>query len=372
MMTITSVRTLDGKTIDLQVHSSKEQKIEAKGRLLLIPGLIDSHISLGNPKAKNWIFNIQSAVRGGITTLLDIPSDDSPGESKEELEKKKEAVDKKLSDLNMPLQYFPYVKSNSDYIEELGSLKGLTKGSLLVFTPEEYALEESLWERIFQIAAWEDIPIVINSHHENSWQNIRFKNSKETLLEKAIYYAERQNTRLYVLNVATQEELKLIQEGRSRSLLIYAETTAAHLFPEQPPQADFLWEALNSGAIETIGSGYHVGIKEDDRIFWQGSHFDFLNPIFLLPLLFTASEQGKIKLEQIVRLTSLNLYDIFKLEKKDENFVLIDLEKEQVIQRFDQMQSHELKLKGWPAYTVLKGNLMDILTFSSKESKESE
>jgi dihydroorotase len=357
MITIKNVKTLDGQTTDLHIASSSEHNIEAKGELLLFPGLIDPHISLGSPTRENWTFGVESVIRGGIATVLDIPSEDSLSESTQELKQKKHLVDKQLTDLKMPFYYFPYVKSNSDYMEELGAQKLLTKGSLLLFTPDDHVLDDRVWDRIFQIAAWEDLPIIINSRNENAWQHARFKAPHETLLERAIHYAERQNTRLYVLNIATQDELNLIQEARSRSLLIYAETTPQHLFPQQASQADFLWEALNNGTIETIGSGYHVEAQEQERLLWQGANFDFLNPIFLLPLLLTAYHERKITLENIVRLTKVNVYDIFKLEKKDDNFILVDMEKEQAVQRIHKNQSNAMTLKGWPEYIILKGNV---------------
>lgn len=357
MITIKNAKTLDGQITDLSLTSSVDQTIEAKGGLLVFPGLIDPHISLGSPTRKNWTFGVESAARGGMITLLDIPSEDSPSDSKKELEEKAQIVDKQLVNLKIPLHYFPYVKGNSEYFEELGAQKKFTIASLLIFTPEERALDGKIWDRIFQIAAWEDLPIVINSRNENAWKQTRFLTPDETLLEKAIYYAERQNTRLYVLNVATQHEIDLIQDARSRSLLIYAETTPQHLFPWEASRADFLWEALNKGLIETIGSGYHIEEQEQERLLWQGANFDFLNPIFLLPLLLTAYHDGKISIENIVRLTRVNLYDIFNLKKKDESFVLVDLEKEQMLQRINKGQTVEMKLRGWPEYTILDGHV---------------
>ncbi len=109
-------------------------------------------------------------------------------------------------------------------------------GNILLFNPDD-SLDDDLWDRIFQISAWEDLPIIINSQSENTWQQVGFKAAGEVFLEKAIYYAERQNTRLYVLNVSTQEEIRLIQNARAKSLLIYAETTLAHL-----SRKDFLWK----------------------------------------------------------------------------------------------------------------------------------
>lgn len=353
MITIKNVRTLDGQTTHIQISSPIDYTLEAKSRLLMLPGVIDSHISLGSPNRENWVFAIESAVRGGVTTLVDIPSQDLPSGSKQELLEKKRLVNKRLSDLNLPLHYFMYSKGNSEYVEEMGLEKSLILGSLILLTPDHPLLDDKAWNRIFQMAAWQDLPVVINAKGENAWQEAGFKQSDETLLDKAIYYAERQNTRLYVLNVATKDELDLIQQARSKSLLVYAETTPQHLFPHNGSKADFLWDALDNGVIETIGSGYHVDAEGEERLLGRGGNFSFSNPLFLLPLLLTAYSEGKIRLENLVRATRANLYDIFNLESKDEDVVLVDLEEETVVQRVHKNSFIDMKLKGWPVYTIV-------------------
>lgn len=357
MITIHNVKTLDGQTGTVQLSSPQESVLNGENRLLLMPGLMDSHISCGPPDQEQWKFIIESAVRGGVTTLLDVPSSDLVCEIKKDVEKKREMIDKRLSELNIPLRYFLYGNSHEDCIEEIGSEKNLIMGSLLLLTSEQSKLDDSSWDRIFQLAAWEDLPVVINSRNENLWKEAKFKNRGETLLEKAIYFAEKQNTRLYVLNVSTQNDMNLINKARAKSLLIYAETTPQHLFPAEPAQADFLWEEINKGRIEAVGSGYYPDEKREERIVFQGKNFDLLNPLFLLPQLLTAYHDGKISLEKIVQLTRVNLYDIFKLERKDQDVVLIDLEKEQVIQKVSQEHSVEIKLKGWPVCTIVKGQI---------------
>lgn len=356
MITIKNVKTVDGQTTTLKISSHKDQVLEADG-LLLLPGLIDTHISCGSPKQGNWLFAIESAVRGGVTTIVDIPSQDLACETKKELELKKELVEKRLLDLRIPLRYAMYGKGNSKHLDDIGLEKKLILGSILLLTPEDAALEDRVWERIFQLAAWEDFPIVINSRNENAWGELALKPAKDTVLGKALRFAEKQNTRLYVLNVATQQEIDLIGDARRRSLLVYAETTLQHLFPRDGTKVKFLWDALNQGIIETIGSGYRADVMNNDRMSIQGVEFDFSNPQFLLPMLLTAHLEGKITLENIVRSTRINVYDVIKIERKDQDVVLVDLEKEQVLQRHFDGSVREKRLKGWPVYTIIKGEI---------------
>lgn len=216
MITLKNVKTLDSQTTDIVLSSPNTHVLDCEKKLTLIPGLIDSHVCCGSPHQDNWRFILESAVKGGITTLVDIPSDDFPCEKKKDVEQKRESIDKHLGDLKIPVSCHFYGKGNAKNIDEIGLEKSLILGSIIIFTPDHHLLDKRNWNRIFQLAAWEDFPIVINSRNENSWKDPKFLAPGESLLEKALYYAEKQNTRLYVLNVSTQNEIDLIQETRRK------------------------------------------------------------------------------------------------------------------------------------------------------------
>lgn len=281
MITIKNVHTLDGLKKVIEIPSRRDQTLDARG-LFLFPGIIDSHIGCGTPEQKQWQFAIESAIRGGVTTLIDIPYEARPSATKNDLEIKKEQVENRLLELGIPLRFFLYGKGNSSHVEDMGLEKQLILGSLIILSSEEEELDDETWNRIFQLAAWEDFPVIINSRNENSWRT-QENRSHGTLLDKAIHYAEKQNTRLYVLNVSTQQELDQIEDARRKSLLVYAETTAQHLLPFSGSNVDFLWEAVIHGVVEILGSGYFVDQKNGQSIRFQGREYDFLNPMFFFP-----------------------------------------------------------------------------------------
>src|SRR5262249_53559366 len=148
-----------------------------------------------------------------VTAVIDIPSQDSPSESEQDLMQKRSLVNQHLADLGIPLHYYIYSKSNPEYVEEMGREMELIVGSFILFTSDHDLLNERAWEKIFQMASWEDLPLVINSKNERAWEETRLKKTNENLLEKAIYYAEKYTTRLYVLNIATKQELDLIEQA---------------------------------------------------------------------------------------------------------------------------------------------------------------
>jgi dihydroorotase len=358
MITIKNVKTLDNQIKDYTIPSLHDHTIEAGGKLLLLPGLVDPHISFGsiNGENRNWDLAISSAIRGGLTTVIEIPNQHIPCNNQENLEKKRQLIDKRLSHLQIPLHYFLYANADLEEVEGIGLSKKLMKGIVIQLDPNKKEELNDQWDRVFQMAAWENLPIIVNSCNENTREEFKIWGHHETLLEKAIYYAERQNTRLYILNVATQKEIDLIQEARRRSLLIYAETTPQHLFQQDISKSDCLWKALSEGVIETLGSGYNADHPGKERALFRGGNFSFLDPIFFLPLLLTARQEGKISIEQIVRLTKFNIHNICEIPETHD-VVLVDLEKEEIVQKIEEKHTINMTLIGWPIYTIVQGNV---------------
>jgi len=213
------------------------------------------------------------------------------------LEERNHKIAKNLLDLEIPLNYFNYVsysRRNLEKIDQLGKEKQLIKGVVIHLDDEKRETLDDYWEDLFQLAAHEDIPIVINSNNENSKSPLV---KDKTLLEKAISYVEKFSNRLYVLNVATKKEIDLIQEARKKALLVYAETTPYHLFHGDSSKESHLWEALNNNVIEAIGSGHSFNQQDQDRVLYSGGNFSLSDPIFFLPFLLTAVNEKKITIE---------------------------------------------------------------------------
>ena len=352
MIKIKNIKTLAGEVVDYHIPSDQNHEIEADKKLLLFPGIIDPHICLGSPDSESWILAVQSAVKGGMTTCIETPSAILPHNTKQDLEEKNHRITKGLRELQIPLNLFSYLlysNENFNEIDQLGVEKKLIKGLVIHCEQNKKEVLDVNWENLFQIAAQQDVPIVINSYNENAEHGPATKDFEESLLEKALFYMEKWGNRLYVLNVATQKEIDLIQEARQKSLLVYAETTPQHLFPEDSSKAHHLWEAINQDVIETVGSGYHFNkpVKEN---------FIFSNPLFFLPSLLTAVHEKKISIEKLVHLTSVNIMNILEL-KKNQDFILVDLEKEQTVQKINSGRSEGFKLRGWPIHTIVQGHL---------------
>ena len=109
MITIKNVRTLSGEVTTYEIPSSSDYTIEAEEKLWLFPGVIDPHICFGPMGNQNWNLAIESAIRGGITTAIEIPSEVLSHNTKNNLMRRNRSIAKGLLDLEIPFNLFNYV-----------------------------------------------------------------------------------------------------------------------------------------------------------------------------------------------------------------------------------------------------------------------
>jgi dihydroorotase len=355
MINIKNTRTLDGKITDVIIPSKDQQTLDAKGELLLFPGLIDPHIWFGNPVQNlAWSTAINSSLNGGFTTAIELPSPDNPRTSLEQLNSHSRLSSKFFTDLHNPLRYFQYATGSQLETNDFGQIRKSVKGVIIsVHSHEE--LDES-WNEFFQHAAWEDLLVVINTKGENL-SGPHSNAQAKSLLEKAIEHAERNSTRLCVFNVTTTQELNLIAKARDRELLVYAETTPKQLFDNSgSPSADHLWQAIEDRLIDMIGSGYNA-VWSTEKPLIEEEYFSPWNPQYILPLLLQAHAKGKISLERIVQTACSNPEAIFEFNR-ELDFVLVDPEKEQNIEIIENGSLQRLKLRGTVVHTIVQGHIL--------------
>lgn len=358
MITIKDVKTLAGEVVTHTIPSEEWIEIEAEGKLLLLPGVIDPNICLGPIGTNQWNSAIHSLIRGGVTTIIDIPHEFN-AHTKKNLEEKSLRAKQYLNEIKIPLNFDHYLLYSDLQREKLDIFtlkKSLIKGVVINLDQHESDMSERGWENLFRLAAQEDIPIVLNSSNGDLEKKSEKLSIKLSLIEKAIKFTEDWSNRLYVLNVSNQREIDLIQEGRERSLLIFAETNAQHLFSDNHSDTSALWEALNHNVIETIGSGFDVNHVSNDKIIFKGKDYQLCDPLFLLPMLLTAIEENKLIIDQLIQLTSFNVEEILELNKV-QNFILVDLEKRETIRKIRRDQIVDHTLIGWPVYSIVNGRI---------------
>ncbi len=407
MLRITGALSPSGSPQEIILKTPMDADLNAEG-LFAFPGLIDPHVHFRTPgmeHKEDWQTAAAAAIRGGYTTVFDMPNTIPPTITAETLNEKKALIDKQLRAARIPLHYALFFGADKNHLQEIYRVHneiigikvfmGCSTGNLVIDD------DESL-EKVFAIAA--ELNLIVAVHAEDEalirQRKLEYQYSKQycdhshirnievatRALEKAIALTRKYGTRLYVLHASSANEMTLIRAAKAAGLPVYAETTPHHLFLDDrayadlqgkavvnPPlrnqqQHDALWQAIQDGTIDTIGSD-HAPHLENEKAASYGSCPSGMPGIeTTLPLLLTAHHQGLISLERILQLTCLRPREIFGL-MPNEDWVLVDLAQTKIV------HNRALKTKcqwsafagraltGWPKYTILQGQIFD---FSSE------
>ncbi|MEM0367672.1 MAG: amidohydrolase family protein [Candidatus Nitrosocaldus sp.] len=227
-----------------------------------------------------------------------------------------------------------------------------------------------------------------------AWSDARPAESEYKAIAFVTDIARRYGAELYIVHLGSSLAIDAVRNARrgsnnsSSSSRVYAETCPHYLthtyefdirgkvVPPLRSKDDVarIWDAIINSIIDCIGSD-HVANRLDMKL---GSGdvstalAGFPGIATILPVMLSEGvNKGRITLERLVELTSLNAARIFGLEGKgsiavgsDADIVLVDLDKEQRV-RPEMLCSYSdytiydgMVLKGWPVCTILRGRVI--------------
>lgn len=294
--------------------------------MITLPGLIDTHVHLREPGAtqkEDFETGTKAAIAGGYTLVLDMPNNPEPTVTAGALDKKIQlAAGRIYSDLGFHFgatldstQYFKQVK---DKAFGLKVYMNHTTGTLLQEDPQILQTIFSEWPK--------DKLLMVHAEGET--------------LKKAIKLARDNGNKLHVCHVGLAEEAELIKEAKVQGLPITCEVTSHHLFLKEddvkrlgpfgmmrPPlttekNQDALWKAIEDGTIDTIASDHAPHTKEEKNSENPPNGVPGLETI--LPLLLTAVSEGKLTIEDIIRLCHKNPAKILNIPTDENTYVEVD------------------------------------------------
>lgn len=404
MLHITNAISLDGQPVELTIPSEQEEELNANG-LTIFPGLIDPHVHFRTPGMEykeDWYTAARAAIRGGYTTVFDMPNTMPPTVTATWLREKKALIEKQLAEVNIPLHYELYFGADKDHLQEIYHVQrevvgikvfmGCSTGNLVIDD------DESL-HQVFKIAAELNLLVAVHAEDEAMirQRKVEFSHSKEyrdhslirnalvaaAAATKAVQLAKKYGVRLYILHVSTADELAIIKEAKREGLPVYAETTPHHLFLHEgaydhlqgkavvnPPlrhesHHKALWDAIHEGTIDTIGSDHAPHLEGEKATVYGECPSGMPGIETTLPLLLTAFHAKMISLHRIVELTCTRVREIFNLTP-NQDYVLVDLQQTKVVNHAElrtkcQWSAFEgRQLTGWPRYTIIAGRLFDL------------
>ena len=332
--------------------------------LTVLPGCIDTQVHFrepGSTDAEDLNSGSRAAIVGGITSVFEMPNTNPPTSSKKEFSNKL-----KLAKDRMYCNYAFYFGATPENYKELSELKdlegccgiklfaGSSTGNLLVNKEEDI-------EKVFQNSSK-----IVSVHSEDEEiLNMRKKLIKKgdvkthpiwrnevsaiASTRKIVKIAERFKKRAHILHVTTRDEVDFLSQHKGN---ISFEITPQHLTlssPEcyeklgtyaqmNPPirekiHQDRLWYAVKNDFVDIIGSDHAPHLKANKEKTYPDTPSGMPGVQTLLPVMLNHVNEGKLKLEQLVKLLCENPANIFGIKNKgfikegfDADFTIIDLE----------------------------------------------
>lgn len=371
----------DGTIVE-HFSGQADEVIEAEGRLLL-PGLIDSHVHFREPgltHKEDWESGSRAAALRGVTTVLEMPNTMPPTTTLVALEGKR-----KLAQAKSCVHFGLFFGVTSENIEEMRRAKGIvgfkmytgaSTGNLLVDQP-------AVWEAAFQVARERNLPIVVHAESQALIeQGIRDCSVALEATQKMIVLQEKIGNKLHIAHLSCKQEVDFVRAHKNPNLS--CEVTPHHLFftekdrkdgflkvyPPLRSEADreALWQGIQGGTVDVIATDHAPHTLEEKAQGFEKAPAGVPGVDFLLPLLLNWVHEGRLSLEQLVRLTAENPARIFSFSQKgfikagfDADLVLVDkdavhtIEKQDILSKCAWSPYQGLSLHGWPLRTWISG-----------------
>ena len=384
-----------------KIKLSSSKVFDATDKIIL-PGIIDTQVHFrepGSTDSEDLESGSRAAVLGGVTSLFEMPNTNPPTSNLIEFEKKLQ-----LANDRMHSNYAFYFGATPDNIDQLSKLKNLkgccgvklfagsSTGKLLVDKETDIEKVISNSDRVVSIHS-EDEEILnlrkkfikkgdVHSHPE--WRNSECAISST---RRVVKIAERYNKQIHVLHVTSKEEVDFLAMHKKN---VTFETTPQHLSmyaPDcydklgtyaqmNPPlrtkdHYDRLWIAIKNNIVDVLGSDHAPHSKENKDKEYPDTPSGMPGVQTIFPVMLGHINDGKLTLEQLIKLMCENPCRIFGIKNKgyikegyDADLTIADMNKEVVIK--DEMIAskcgwtpfNNYKVKGFPVGTIVNGVLV--------------
>jgi dihydroorotase len=334
--------------------------IDCSDRIVL-PGIIDPHVHMRDPgmiQKEDLFTGSQAAAAGGITTFIDMPNNKPPTLNNKELARKR-----RLANWKSVVNYGFHFGSSVDNIKEIKKAKNVASTKIFMnwSTGNMKIDDEEKLKEIFKKSR------IVSVHAEG----------KE--LKKAVRLAKKR--KLYLCHVSSLEEIEFLKKNKKKN--VFVEVTPHHLYLTAKKSNFFkvkpclktkkdnsaLWDAINSGLVDTIGSDHapHT-IKEKKS---KDAPSGMPGEETLLVLMLDAVNNKKISLQKLVELCSENPAKIFGIKKKGKikkgyygDLTIVDMnlkkkvDSKKLYTKCKWSPFEGKLLKGWPVMTIVNGNIV--------------
>ncbi|WP_144509338.1 dihydroorotase [Bacillus sp. FJAT-22090] len=401
----TSIIIKEGKIsqIGKNVTVENAEVIDGKG-MLLSPGFIDVHVHLREPggEHKETIeTGTQSAAKGGYTTICAMPNTRPVPDTVENFSHVLDLIEKKalvrvLPYASITIRQAGKERTNIEALKNLGAF-ALTDDGVGVQAASTMleAMEEAAEYNIPVVAHCEDNTLIYGGvmHKGKRNEELGLKGipsvSESIHIARDILLAEAAGAHYHVCHVSTKESVRVIRDAKKAGIHVTAEVSPHHLLlcEDDIPSNDPMWkmnpplrakedmlalrEGLLDGTLDFIATDHAPHTDEEKANGFEKAPFGIVGLETAFPLLYTHFvKKGKWTLKQLLDYLTVKPSDVFgfefgKLEVgSPADFVLIDLEKEQAIDKEKFLSKSKNTpfngwvCTGWPQVTIYNGEIV--------------
>jgi dihydroorotase len=376
-----------------------DESLDARGQLLL-PGVIDPQVHFREP-GKEYKEDIGSgsraAVRGGVTSFLEMPNTDPSTTTQAALDDKlRRAAQKSVAN------YGFFIGATADNLDALNSatpacgikiFMGTSTGNLRVDRPEDLERIFAHGTRLIAVHAEDETRLRARKARYAgrtdyaAHSEIRDAESALKATELVLALSKKYRRRLHILHLSTQEEANLLRHDKPA--WVTAEVIPNHLFlnngdyatqgarvlmnpPIRTKQDNaVLWQALKDGVIDFVATDHAPHTLEEKRRPYPDSPAGMPGVETSLPLMLTEMAAGRCTLADIQKWMCWGPAAAYGIPNKgkllegwDADLVLVDLETVTTVRDEDMFTKVRWSpfagraLTGWPVYTVVNGRVV--------------
>ena len=393
--------------LDSNISAPARETIDAAGKLLL-PGVIDPQVHFRDPGSEykeDLGTGSRAAVRGGVTSFLEMPNTAPPTTTQA-------ALDEKLARAahNSVANYGFFIGATPDNLEALNSVHpvcgikifmGSSTGTLLVNRAED--LERIFANGVRLIAVHAEDEARINARRAQFTgrtdpavhSEIRDNETARLASTLALSLSKRYKRRLHILHLSTKEEVAMLRADKPA--WVTAEAIPNHLFLNtndyarlgtlvqmNPPirsaqDNSALWSGLHDGIIDFIATDHAPHTLEEKQRAYPNSPSGMPGVETSLPLLLTAMKEVRCTLAEIQKWMCYGPAESYRIPNKgkilegwDADLTLVDMEHARPVRNEETFTKvrwspwHGRELYGWPQYTIVNG----IIAFDNGKIRE--
>lgn len=336
------------------------------GELVLMPGLVDSHVHVNEPGRTEWegfATATRAAAAGGITTIVDMPLNSLPPVTTLAALEEKKRVAKGEVDIFLWGGVIPGNTHELRPMLEAGA-RGF-KCFLVHSGVDEFpnVNEQQLREAAIELAPT-GAPLLVHAELGEHLQepqgdpndyatylHSRPNAAEDEAIELLIDVCRDTGARMHIVHLASGSALSLLARARAERLPITAETTPHYLhfvadtvpsgrteFKCAPPireraNRERLWHGLATGLIELVVSDHSPCTPELKRGDFMNAWGGIASLQFVLPIVWTNARIRGFTIEDLSRWCSAAPAKLARLEQKgaieigrDADFVIWDPE----------------------------------------------